>query len=52
MAKGQILKPWKHNCTEYVGIIGNWKGHFISFENSIKVSSVSIMTEVMQLFLR
>jgi hypothetical protein len=26
----------KNNCAEYIGVIGHWKGHFISFEMSIK----------------
>jgi hypothetical protein len=33
--KGQIWRPWIHNCPEYIGVIGHWKGHFISFEVSI-----------------
>jgi hypothetical protein len=34
--KGQIWRPWMHNCAEYIGVIGHWKEHFISFEMSIK----------------
>jgi hypothetical protein len=26
----------KHNCAEYIGVICNWKGHFIIFEINIK----------------
>lgn len=34
-----------------MGIIGNWNGYFITFEKSMKLSFVSIMTEDVQLFL-
>jgi hypothetical protein len=34
--KGQVLRPWKCNCAEYIGVIGHWKANFISFEMSIK----------------
>lgn len=35
VSEGQILKQWKHSSTEYIGTIGNWKQHFITFEKSI-----------------
>jgi hypothetical protein len=34
--KGQIWRSLQHNCAEYIGVIGHWKGHFISFEINIK----------------
>jgi hypothetical protein len=34
--KGQIWRPWKHNCAEHIGVIDLWKGYFIIFEMSIQ----------------
>jgi hypothetical protein len=34
--KGQIWRLWIHTCAEYISATGHWKGHFISFEISIK----------------
>jgi hypothetical protein len=40
----------KHNCSEYSGEKGHWKGQFISFGMGIKFA-ISIMAEMMPHFL-
>jgi hypothetical protein len=52
VVKDQIWRPWKHNCAEYVGVIGHWKGNCTSFEMSIKWALYLNRAEVMPLFLR